>query len=122
MRGRSGRPCIQRSKSLGGRLLLSLAREMQATSSDEQEFDVFVNPDFGGEDLESFADAFAGWAPEEEASRRFNQSDCRELLKSIDHDDKCAEVFVNVKPVSSFAILLQSAFARMTSHADLFTI
>ena len=69
---------------------------MQATSSDEKEFDIFVNPDFdfGGEDLESFADAFAGWAPEEEASRRFNQSDCRELLKSIDHDDKCAEVFV----------------------------
>jgi hypothetical protein len=65
--------------------------------SDEKEFDVFVNPDFGGEDLESFADAFAGWAPEEEASRRFNQSDCRELLAHIDRDDACAEVFVTTR-------------------------
>ena len=65
--------------------------------SDEKEFDVFVNPDFGGEDLESFADAFAGWAPEEEASRRFSQSDCRELLAHIDRDDACAEVFVTAR-------------------------
>ena len=65
---------------------------MSTAGCEENEFDVFVNPDFAGQDLESFADAFAGWAPEEEASRRFSQSDCLELLQHIDRDDKCAEI------------------------------
>ena len=32
------------------------------------EFEVFMNPEYWGQDCDSSAETFAGWAPEEEAS------------------------------------------------------
>ena len=62
------------------------------THEGREEFEVWVNPEFGGQDMDSFAEAFAGWAPEEEASRRFTPSDIRALLASLEQDISRAEV------------------------------
>ena len=62
------------------------------------EFDVFMNPEYWGQDCDSSAETFAGWAPEEEASRRFNRSDTRLFLDKIEQDSSCVEVRVLADP------------------------
>jgi len=55
-------------------------------------FEIWVNPEVGGDDIKSFADSFAGWAPEVDASRRLNSSDIRMFLHKIETDNSCMQV------------------------------
>jgi hypothetical protein len=56
------------------------------------EFEVFVNPEFAEGDLSSFAETFAGWAPEEESTRQFKPADVRSLLARMENDDSVTQV------------------------------
>ena len=62
------------------------------SSEQEGDFDIFLNPSFGGQNPSSFAEEFAKWCPDEEISRQFNPSDIRTLLDQLDQDDSRCEV------------------------------
>ena len=72
------------------------------TAEEKGDFQVYVNPAFGGEDLGSFAEEFATWAPEEESSRRFNATDVRTLLDTIQADESCMEVAASSLSMTAF--------------------
>ena len=61
-------------------------------SEREGDFDIFLNPSFGGQNPSSFAEEFANWCPDEEISRQFNASDIRTLLDQLEQDDSRCEV------------------------------
>ena len=63
-----------------------------SAEAEQGEFEVFVNPALEAQNLDSFAEEFANWAPDEEACRRFSPTSVPALLKKIEEDDSCFQV------------------------------